>query len=330
MGGNAMHYRSICREDGLIYFPDTVGGKPVPDEILWTFEGGDQQFSTKITTDPVYYPTAGVFKTYARNTFYSPASVSYDTFTITVFDRPINKFHFPKDTGYCAGIGASVTLNTTAFPNLTYLWNTNATTPSITVNTPGLYSVYLKVEAQNNNICDTITKYVMVREYPSPVFTLGQDRTMCQNQTITLSGPTGTGYTYQWLPNNEITRSINVNIPGIYTLRTTTGDGCFAEDDIELIDSCPHYVFVPNAVSPNEDRLNDLFVKVWNFTPKDYVFSIYNRWGELLYESNDLNSGWDCKVNGELVCQDIYVYKITYFDSDKKWYEMRGTFYVVR
>ena len=104
----------------------------------------------------------------------------------------------------------------------------------------------------------------------------------------------------------------------------------YISDQIEFKDSCPHYVFVPNAVSPNEDRLNDLFTKVWNFTPKDYKFTIFNRWGELLFETLDINAGWDCKFKGDLVEQDVYVYKITYYDTDKKWYEIRGTFFVVR
>jgi gliding motility-associated-like protein len=93
-----------------------------------------------------------------------------------------------------------------------------------------------------------------------------------------------------------------------------------------------HKIGIANSykANPNEDRLNDLFIKVWNFTPKDYKFTIYNRWGELLFETLDINAGWDCKFKGDLVQQDVYIYKITYYDTDKKWYEMRGTFFVVR
>ncbi len=97
-----------------------------------------------------------------------------------------------------------------------------------------------------------------------------------------------------------------------------------------MIDSCPHLIFIPDAVSPNADLLNDVFDKTWNFTPSEYTFRIFNRWGQMLFETTDMKKPWDCKVNNELVQQDVYVYDISYFDSDKKWYHYRGTFTVIR
>jgi gliding motility-associated-like protein len=316
----------ICKNSCINYSNVTTAGTAVA--WTWTFQGASTSGSNLQNPPNVCYPTAGVFLTTVKTTF-DDGKDTTDEVRVAVYDWPMPAFSFPKDTGYCAGANFPLTLNTLSHFGATYKWSTGATSQSITVNTQGTYWVNVLLKASGTT-CDSVYKEVDITEYPLPTVNLGQDKTMCQNQTIRLDAGPGAGYTYSWLPNGEATRTLDVNIPGIYRARVTTDKGCFAEDEIELVDSCPHYVYVPNAVSPNEDRLNDLFVKVWNFTPKDYVFRIFNRWGELLYESTDLTAGWDCKVKGELVCQDIYVYKITYVDNDKRWYEMRGTFFVVR
>jgi gliding motility-associated-like protein len=322
----------VCKGDGINYNAVTKAGKAIA--WLWNFQSGSDgsgaSYASHTDSAPptVFYNTVGVFITTIKTTFVGGAD-SNDQVFVRVVDHPVPPFYFPDDTGFCAGSGAQILLNTTSFPYLKYEWSTGATTRSISINTAGSYSVTLKIKPGNQQ-CDSITRTVNVTAYPLPSVNLGQDRTMCQNQLLTIDAGAGTGYTYLWSPNGEVTRTVSVKLPGIYKVTITTPKGCTAEDEIEMVDSCPHFVFVPNAVSPNEDRLNDLFVKVWNFTPKDYTMLILNRWGEILFETNDLNAGWDCKYNGELVSQDIYVYKITYFDNNKKWYEMRGTFFVVR
>lgn len=316
----------ICKNSCLLYQSTTTVGIAVAWE--WSFQGGNPTSSIDQNPSAVCYPTAGVFLTTIKTTF-DDNSDSTDSVIVVVYDNEIPDYYFPTDTGYCQGSASPITLTTLSFPRLTYQWNTGSNASSITVNSPGTYWVNTLLRA-GNETCDSVFKQVIVSENPVPTVYLGQDRFMCQNQNLILDAGSGNMYTYQWLPGLEITQTLNVSLPGIYEVRVTNEFGCSASDEIELIDSCPHFVFMPNAVSPNEDGLNDLFVKVWNFTPKDYEFSIFNRWGELLFETDDLNAGWDCKVNGELVNQDIYIYRITYFDNDKKWYELRGTFFVVR
>lgn len=316
----------ICKDMCINYTNVTTQGVAIAWE--WNFQGAATTSSTQQNPAGICYPTAGIFITTVKTTFQDNTD-STDSVRIVVYDHPIPAFNLPNDTGYCEGASIPLTLNTTIFPGVQYKWNTGETTPSINVNTQGTYWVELVVRA-NIYTCDSVRKQITISEYPKPSVNLGQDKYMCQNQVILLDAGAGVNFDYVWTPNNETSRTINATLPGIYQVTVTNAFGCSASDDIELIDSCPHYVFIPNAISPNEDRLNDLFTKVWNFTPKDYTFTIYNRWGELLFETNDINLGWDCKFNGELVQQDIYVYKMTYFDTDKKWYELRGTFFVVR
>lgn len=315
----------ICKNDGIIYTNNTTAGTPISWQ--WTFQMGDVAGSTLQNPPPVYYNTAGVFLTTVKTTFDNGKDTT-DKVIIVVKDWPMPRFNFPNDTGYCQGNSFPLVLNTINYPFAEYEWSTGAKSPSITINTAGTY--WVKVLLRAGRTCDSIYRQVNVTEYPNPSVYLGQDKFMCQNQSFTLDAGAGTGYRYSWLPNNQTTRTITVNIPDIYSVTITNANGCTATDVIELKDSCPHYAFVPNAFSPNEDRLNDVFHKVFNFTPKDYIFRIYNRWGELLFETTDLAIGWNGKYNNELVQQDIYMYQIQYLDTDKKVYNLRGTFYVVR
>lgn len=318
----------LCLGDNLAFrYTDK---EPPPDTSIawkWDIQGGTISSSNARQTPFVDYNTVGVFYTFAEATFKN-GSIQKDTFIIHVM-APIPAFYFPTDTGYCSGTQFSLTLNTIIFPNVVYNWSTGEKTPSILITTPGNYSVNLKIQGTYKT-CSDVNKNITVNQYPTPTVSLGADKTMCQNQSLILDAKGSAGYKYLWKPNGEVTRTITATLPGIYTVEVTNSDNCKATDDIELIDSCPHIVYIPDAVSPNADLLNDAFVKVWNFTPKDYTFSIYDRWGELIFETTDINAGWNCKVNDELVQQDIYVYKITYVDTDKKYYQLRGTFFVVR
>ncbi len=317
---------TICKGNPINYTSVITAGVAV--RWVWIFNGGNPNKSYNQDQPGVIYANAGRFTTTVETTF-DDSTKRLDSFLVFVRDHPIPNFPF-KDTGYCSANASSITLNTVNFPDAVYLWNNGATTPSITVTAPGTYNVIIKIP-YDRGVCDSVNRTLTVSQFISPTVYLGQDKLMCQNQLIVLdAGIANQGNQFLWQPAGQVTRQITVTLPGTYSVTVTTPDKCTATDDIELKDSCPHLLFMPDAVSPNDDLLNDLFIKVWNFTPTDYTYAIYNRWGELLFETTDMTKGWDCKVNNQLVQQDIYVYKITYRDTDKRWYEMRGTFMVIR
>lgn len=316
----------LCKNDGINYRNTVTSGNPVA--WLWSFEMGDYTSSVQQNPPPVFYNTAGIFMTRVSTTF-DNGDIQLDSVIVVVKDWPMPRFYFPNDTGYCQNAAFPIQLNTINYPGAIYQWSTGATSPSITVNTPGVYWVNVLLKSDSRT-CDSIYQDITVVEYQNPNVNLGNDRLMCQNQIIPIDAGAGAGYTYLWQPVNSTNRVLNVTLPGIYTVTVTNADGCTATDVIELRDSCPHLIFMPNAFSPNSDFLNDALNKVWNFTPKEFIFRTYNRWGELLFETRNLNQGWDGKVNDELAQQDIYVYQIQYLDTDNKWYQFQGTFYLVR
>lgn len=128
------------------------------------------------------------------------------------------------------------------------------------------------------------------------------------------------GVTYT---NNDLIYTFNV--PGIYNIVLRRENGpCFAEQTYQVvITECPSVIYwVPNAFTPDKDEYNQQFgpvigegVDVYGF-----IFEIYNRWGEVLFVSNDPNGRWDGTFRGKPVQDGIYTWKLlfnTYNDDGK-------------
>ena len=84
--------------------------------------------------------------------------------------------------------------------------------------------------------------------------------------------------------------------------------------------SCACDIYIPNAFSPNDDGRNDQFLPYPNCVIGEYNMKIFNRWGKLVFESDDIDKGWDGKANGELLLSDVFVYiiKFTYAEDDQQ------------
>ncbi len=104
--------------------------------------------------------------------------------------------------------------------------------------------------------------------------------------------------------------------------------GCYYRDSINVL--VIRKVYVPNAISTNGDGLNDVFY-FRSISVEKFELMIFNRWGELLFTSNDINKGWDGTFKGEPVQIDTYVWKVRYkrFHKDL-WNEEYGIVTVVK
>ena len=92
-----------------------------------------------------------------------------------------------------------------------------------------------------------------------------------------------------------------------------------------------YILFTPSAFTPNGDGKNDVFYPVGVGINRDnYEFFVFNRWGELIFESYNPAIGWDGTYNGELVNIDAYVYLIRTWDNDNQPHEYMGHVTVVR
>ncbi|HEY6160150.1 MAG TPA: gliding motility-associated C-terminal domain-containing protein [Bacteroidia bacterium] len=85
--------------------------------------------------------------------------------------------------------------------------------------------------------------------------------------------------------------------------------------------------YAPNAFSPNGDGINEIFLPVgimWE--PSRFDMWIFDRWGNMIFHTSDLNKGWDGRVNGDpkIVQEDVYVWKVNVYDTHGKKHQFVG------
>lgn len=116
---------------------------------------------------------------------------------------------------------------------------------------------------------------------------------------------------YLWLPGNDTTKSITVYEEGVYYLEVTNVYNCRNNDSIWVRDICPPRLFAPTAITVNGDTHNDNF-KVFGKYFTNYTITIFNRWGEVIYYSENPEISWDGYYRGEPMPIGVYPWIITY------------------
>jgi gliding motility-associated-like protein len=88
-------------------------------------------------------------------------------------------------------------------------------------------------------------------------------------------------------------------------------------------------IFIPNAFTPNQNGLNEEFRVLYN-NSKGAVLSIYNRWGQLIFTSNNVNKGWDGTFDGNPCQEDVYYYIVDYTNNDDIVKQLKGNITLIR
>ncbi|MBK6945866.1 MAG: gliding motility-associated C-terminal domain-containing protein [Flavobacteriales bacterium] len=186
------------------------------------------------------------------------------------------------------------------------LWSTGSTLSAIDVDTEGSYSVTYSLEGCtatdviNISFNDSITS-----------LEIGPEAVICPGQYVNLSVTEINGISYLW-SNGSTSHNTTVDAAGTYTV-SFTGQCAFGTDQIEvLVGDCDMYVHVPNAFTPNNDDINDVFLPVVSGNVENYKLEIFDRWGELIFTTSDPTIGWDGSVKGTIAQDGVYVWKINY------------------
>lgn len=225
--------------------------------------------------------------------------VGSDTIRVT-FDTAVS-VNLGPDINLCPG--QSCILNA-GNPGLPYHWSTGATSQTITASISGNYWVGV-----GSGIC---IKYdtVAVNVYKVPPIPLSNDTFICPGYQLELFA--GKDYvTYTWVPGGYGSPSIVIYQPGTYIVYVTDTNGCQSTGSILVRNFCPSEIYVPNSFTPNGNGINDKFFAYCD-SCLDFHIYIFDRWGELIYESTDISQGWDGTYMGNNVPQGVYVYRIDY------------------
>lgn len=103
----------------------------------------------------------------------------------------------------------------------------------------------------------------------------------------------------------------------------------FSQSNIACVYLKPK-IYIPEAFTPNDDGINDLFQAVFSFIPKEFDFKIYNRWGNIVFETRDYSQAWDGKVsNGNSAPTGSYIFYIRIKSPNDQVVEQRGNVMVI-
>ncbi|HVT86965.1 MAG TPA: gliding motility-associated C-terminal domain-containing protein [Chitinophagaceae bacterium] len=158
-----------------------------------------------------------------------------------------------------------------------------------------------------------VSNNIVINIDPSqaPVNFLPPDTAKCSFGTINIEA-TQVFNSYLW-SNNDTTASIAIKDPGVYWLQVRNNNDCIGRDTIVVkLNDCLYGFYIPNAFTPNGDGKNDLFRPQIFGDLTQYKFTIYNRWGQIVFETTELNKGWDGTINGQMQNSGVYVWECTY------------------
>ncbi|HRH67412.1 MAG TPA: gliding motility-associated C-terminal domain-containing protein [Bacteroidia bacterium] len=206
-----------------------------------------------------------------------------------------------------------------------YTWNTDPiqTTATAVGLSAGQYAV--NITAANSCAADAhIDVLIGPDAFPRP--DLGPDSTLCPGSFIFLDA--GNYQSFLWQDSSAL-QSYVVEKAGLYTVRITNSAGCTGSDTIQISEDCLNDIVFPNAFTPNGDQVNDLFLPVGSEI-SNYNLSIYNRWGQLMYETNDQNAGWDGTLSGRRQEAAVYLFKAGYSVRSGDVKEKTGKLILIR
>jgi gliding motility-associated-like protein len=315
----------ICRTD-------TFRLSPISDALSyqWTTSTGVPIQNTKYPlvqplTHTQYYVVANLGKCEAKD-------------TILVNVTPYPNALAGNDATICYGtrvqLNGSITGTTFTWTPVASLINERTLSP---VAGPTRTTMYILSAYDTLGCPKPKTDTVLVTVIPVINAYAGRDTAVIPGQELQLVASGGTGYA--WTPTTGLSNPSIANPIAIldntidsitYTVRVSNGS-CYADDQIKVrVFKTGPDIIVPSAFTPNGDGKNDVSRPVLLGITKLYFFSIYNRWGQLLFTTTEENKGWDGNFAGVAQPSGAYVYQASGIDFLGRAVLRKGTVVLIR
>lgn len=325
---------SICTNTSITLSDQSIGGDPNDNIVSWYWKFGDGSFSTN--QNPVKsYSTHGNYE--VQLVVHSQQGCISDTVKKQIKADPVTVAAFNK-TPACIGKAVHFTnLSDNSSGIITgYTWHfgdgmtSNTANPSHTYTQAGTYTI--KLEAQSSGSCNSTPATQMVAINNMQV-SAGRDTLVAAGQPLQLQGRGGV--LYQWSPEALLTNAAIANPVAVlqhdqlFTLKVTNAEGCtdFATIKVKVIKGKD--IYVPNGFTPNGDGYNEI-LKAIPVGVTLQNFSIYNRWGNLVFNTNDYTLGWDGYYKGQLQPAGTFVWKAKGISYKGESIVRKGTVVLVR
>ncbi len=325
----------------LIPQPDLKAGDDVTifagESVTLSGSGGDQSgytwafdasLSSLTIPNPVATPT--VTTTYFLSSAFDAACLAEDNITVTVLNQ-----NAILDT-LCAVVGNQINLSVPgSFATIAWV---NANDPNTVLGSGASFSTTavnseVTFIGRGTDAAGNITEYFYTLQ-PNPVIDAGPDKVILEGTSHTFSITGGTNL--QWEPAQLFSDPTSAN-PTVtlmetttFTVTNTTDKGCLFSDEVTITVKSDSYMLIPSGFSPNEDGVNDeLRIVPFNVTEL-VTFVVFNRWGNKVFETNDITKGWNGTFKGELQEVGTYVYYATAISKDGVEYTQKGNTVLMR
>lgn len=267
-------------------------------------------WSTGANTQSISIAQSGVYQVsanYVCGTF-------KDTVLVTVYNNP--QPPIARDTAFCQNaVNPRIVVsgqNIQWYENASSVVTTTA--PALTSEYAQVYTYYL---TQTVNNCESNKDTVRVTIYPIPDITLPTDTVVCEKKIAKIGVSNNPLYYYLW-NTHQSTSYIIADTTGLYTLRVKNNCGEVYKSIQVTFENCDKCLFIPNAFTPNNDGLNDVF-EVKTVCPiESYNLKIYNRWGEKIADYDSVQATWSGEKNNITEKQDVYVYVVDVTYTNRK------------
>lgn len=317
----AMNDITIC-EGQSINLTATGSGGDGNLNYTWTDQGGNNVgIGNLISVSPSFTTTYSVSVTDGCTT-----PLSSDNSIVTVTPLPIINFVVDVNTG-CAPLDVTFT-NISGSAGTDCVWDLgngatslNSGNVSAQYIQEGCYDVTLTVMQNGCLNSQTVQDIVCVAEEPVAQFLVSPDQTDVFDTEFEFTNLSSNADIYEWdFGDNTLSTEENPiyeydDIPGGYIVCLTASNsyGCVDTFCAQINILEPLIYYVPNTFTPDGNEFNQFFQPIFTsgFDPFNFNFTIYNRWGELIWETNNDQIGWDgTGANGKLVQSGTYIWRV--------------------
>lgn len=227
------------------------------------------------------------------------------TDTVRVRDPRTNTDLLGPDLTRCSG---AITVLNAGPGYVSYEWQDHSREQTYTAFLPGKYWIRA-FDACGNEYKDTVT----ITLGGEVVVNLGEDQELCPGESLVLQ--VGNNYSrYIWQDGSSYPY-YKITSPGMYWVMVANASGCYGHDSILVTPgiSCCDALTIPNLFTPNDDGKNDVF-EVLCIKSGGWLLEVYNRWGRLVYRSEDYANDWGAQD----VSDGVYYYSLKKNESEYK------------
>lgn len=259
-------------------------------------------------TDTAFNLNAGTYSVTV-----SGANVCAGTASVVINQPPVVGVSLSASPDTCSvGVGAVTANASGGNGGYQFNWNNGAAGNQLTQLLSGNYTVTV-TDAKDCSVSATVS--VPLTSGISIQFTDVKNVSCVQGSdgsaTAVVVGGTSP-YTYQW-SNNTVADKAGMLTPGVYTVTVTDAVNCSNSNSVEVEKvGCESYVDFPTGFSPNGDGVNDVFRARYSYDVRKFALRIYNRWGELVFETADVNEGWNGIYKADAQPMSVYVWVAEY------------------